>query len=65
MQSTKFKKKRVEPELPVLTQEELLAEAAVTEIENTKSLEVRSLPPALPSFLLFCKQTVALFRASD
>ncbi|KAK9807329.1 hypothetical protein WJX73_002410 [Symbiochloris irregularis] len=39
-QSSRFKKKKVETQEPVtLTQEELLAEAAVTEIENIKSLE--------------------------
>lgn len=39
-QTGKLKKKRIEPELKLLTQAELLAEAAHTEIENMKSLEV-------------------------
>lgn len=38
-QTGKLKKKRIEPELKLLTQAELLAEAAHTEIENMKSLE--------------------------
>ena len=43
-QTSKFKKKRVEPEAHVLTQEELLAEAAQTEIENIRSLQARLYP---------------------
>lgn len=39
-QTARLKKKRIEPEVPLLTQEELLAEAAQTEIENIKSLQV-------------------------
>ena len=37
-----------------LTQEELLAEAAQTEIENTASVQVASLPTSLAQSYLYC-----------